>query len=297
MGDLGGLSELEASIPLAEQASEPEFTWCHGNLASVYYSLGELDRSFELLEVALKEAEHFGVQWAALRLETTSMLMRYHQGSWHDFEAFAEARVAEAERSGSKQEEASRRVALASVRRARGDTLAALEETERALELARSTGSTHLLHEALACRARTLLAAGRSKEAGDAANELLGDWSPGRKWATEAWASVDLAPTLAALDRGSDYEAAMGKYQAMSKWVDAGLALARGDLGGAAELYGEIGSKPEEAEARLRLAASLVTAGRRHEADEELAKALAFYRSVDATTRIREAEALLAASA
>ena len=106
-----------------------------------------------------------------------------------------------------------------------------------------------------------------------------------------------LGPTLVALDRGSDFEAAMGRYEAMSKWVDAGLALGRSDLAAAVELSAEIGSKPEEAEARLQLAASLVLAGRRDEADAELAKALAFYRSVDAGARIREAESLLAAPA
>jgi class 3 adenylate cyclase/tetratricopeptide (TPR) repeat protein len=296
MGDLGGLSELEASIPLVEQASEPEFTWCHGNLASVYYVLGELDRAFELFEVSLREAERFGVQWAFLRLETMSVFKRYHEGSWHDFEAFAEARLAEAERSGSKQEEIGRRIARASVRRARGDASAALEDTKRALELARSIGLQYQLHDALACRARTLLAAGRAEEAGDAANELLRGWAPERAWTAAAGTSIDLAPTLAALDRGSEFEAAMGRYETMSKWVDAGLAHARGDLAGAVELYAEIGSKPEEAEARLRLAASLASAGRRHEADGELSKALAFFRMVDATARIHEAQAVLTAS-
>jgi thioredoxin-like negative regulator of GroEL len=182
------------------------------------------------------------------------------------------------------------------VRRARGDASAALEDTERALELARSIGLQYQLYDALACRARTLLAAGRADEAGDAANELLHGWSPQRNWTAAAGASIDLAPTLAALDRGAEFEAAMDRYETMSKWVDAGLALARGDLAGPVELYAETGSKPEEAEARLRLAASLVTAGRRHEADGELSKALAFFRTVGASARIHEAEAVLAAS-
>jgi hypothetical protein len=49
--------------------------------------------------------------------------------------------------------------------------------------------------------------------------------------------------------------------------------------------------------ARLRGAEALVAAGRRADADEQLQRALAFYRSVGATAYIREAEALFAATA
>jgi hypothetical protein len=47
----------------------------------------------------------------------------------------------------------------------------------------------------------------------------------------------------------------------------------------------------------LRAAGKLVAAGRRVEADEQLGRALAFFRSVGATRYIREGEALLAATA
>jgi class 3 adenylate cyclase len=47
----------------------------------------------------------------------------------------------------------------------------------------------------------------------------------------------------------------------------------------------------------LREPSELVSAGRRAEADEQLRRALAFYRLVGATRYVREGEALLAASA
>jgi hypothetical protein len=62
-------------------------------------------------------------------------------------------------------------------------------------------------------------------------------------------------------------------------------------------MLGEMGALPEEAFVRLRSAEALVEAGRRADADVQLDRALAFYRSVDATAYIREAEALFAASA
>jgi hypothetical protein len=48
-----------------------------------------------------------------------------------------------------------------------------------------------------------------------------------------------------------------------------------------------------EARLRLRAGEELIEAGRRAEGEAELAKALAFYRTVDATYFIRRAEALL----
>ena len=52
-----------------------------------------------------------------------------------------------------------------------------------------------------------------------------------------------------------------------------------------------------QAEARLRAAERLVGEGRRAEGDEQVDRALAFYRSVGATYFVRECEALLATPA
>jgi hypothetical protein len=46
----------------------------------------------------------------------------------------------------------------------------------------------------------------------------------------------------------------------------------------------------------LRAAEALVREGRRSEADDELKRSLAFWRSVGATAYVREGEALLAAA-
>jgi hypothetical protein len=80
-------------------------------------------------------------------------------------------------------------------------------------------------------------------------------------------------------------------------WTEEVRAYASGDYAGAAEILRQTGSKPEEAEARLRAAEQLVAEGRRAEADEQLQKALGFYRSVGATAYVQDCESLLAASA
>ena len=80
-------------------------------------------------------------------------------------------------------------------------------------------------------------------------------------------------------------------------WTDATRAYARGEFVIAADALAEIGTKPDEAEARLRAAERLVAEGRRAEADEQAHAALAFYRTVGAAHYVRECEALLAESA
>jgi hypothetical protein len=72
------------------------------------------------------------------------------------------------------------------------------------------------------------------------------------------------------------------------------MALFEGNAMAAARIYAQIGAQPDEAHARLLAAESLLQAGRRDEAETELARALDFYRRVGATRMIREAEALLA---
>jgi anti-sigma-K factor RskA len=79
--------------------------------------------------------------------------------------------------------------------------------------------------------------------------------------------------------------------------AEAFRAVVRAHYERAAELFGEVGWSYWEACARLRAAERLVAGGRRTEADEQLQRSLAFWRSAGATRFIREGEALLAASA
>jgi hypothetical protein len=74
--------------------------------------------------------------------------------------------------------------------------------------------------------------------------------------------------------------------------VDAVRVLAEGDVVGAADLLAGQGDAANAAELRLRAAKQFDDEGRRAERDEQLAKALPFFRSVGATRFIRECERL-----
>jgi hypothetical protein len=91
------------------------------------------------------------------------------------------------------------------------------------------------------------------------------------------WLAADLG-------RGPEAETALAGIRAR-RWAAVAGAVLAGDAATAADLLAEIGHRPAEAYARLRAGGAQVQT------------ALAFYRSVGATRYVREAEALLAASA
>jgi tetratricopeptide (TPR) repeat protein len=176
------------------------------------------------------------------------------------------------------------------VRLARGDTDGALNDIRVMLELAREVKDPQSLHPALSGGARIYANAGRIEEARALAAELVATFRDAPDWflVEAAWVAGELgyADELRRLFEGVSNRTAWGR---------AGLGLLDGDYEAAAEAFDETGDLESEAAARLRAGESLLAEGRRAEADEQLAKALSFFRSVDATRYIREAEALLSA--
>ncbi len=83
--------------------------------------------------------------------------------------------------------------------------------------------------------------------------------------------------------------------QRETPWTEVANAYLRRDFTAAGDLLQRIGSRPDEAEARLQAAQQLVAEGRRP--DEQLHRALELYREMGATHYLRECEALLPASA
>jgi hypothetical protein len=167
----------------------------------------------------------------------------------------------------------------AHIRLARDDLAGAIADGEQAVRAAREWPTWGFLAAALAGFGRVLLAAGRSRDADALVTEVL-------ESGLNPYAWPDLAVSLVALDRGDDITAVTDLSPRRSGWLDAAKAFTAGDYVGAADVYAEIGSLPDEADARLRSGI-----------ESEVGRALEFYRSVGATRYIREGETLLAASA
>jgi hypothetical protein len=143
----------------------------------------------------------------------------------------------------------------------------------------------HLATDPQAFAARALLAADRATEAGKLVEELVAGLSE-RLLAPEL--GVDLAVELVKLG----HPAGTLDGVAPSPWLAAARAFLTGNPTQAAQTYARIGSRPDEAYARLQAARALVAAGQPDQAGAELAKALAFYREVEASAYLDEAATL-----
>jgi tetratricopeptide (TPR) repeat protein len=174
-------------------------------------------------------------------------------------------------------------------RLARGNVEGALDDLRRSLPPARSAGDPQALVPALVLAARVHAEVGRIEEAKRRAREALAE-------APLGWTLLDLAWFAGELDCAEELAAQLARLRMETPWTDATRMILAGDLVAAVEIFREIGSVPEEAYARLRLAEQLVAEGRRAEADEQLRRSLAFWRSVGATRYVRRGEALLAAA-
>jgi hypothetical protein len=143
--------------------------------------------------------------------------------------------------------------------------------------------------------ATVALADGRAADAAELADRIFTPvWIP---WNSQFSDTTELALLLDELGRPADAIVEAAEARPRGPWLQAAAAVARGQRQEGADRLAVLLVRPVEAAVRLRAAERLVADGRRAEADEQLQKALAFYRSVGATRYIREAEALLAATA
>jgi tetratricopeptide (TPR) repeat protein len=219
----------------------------------------------------------------------------FDRGHWHEALHVAEELLAQVE-SGSPHYDASWTYLIrAKARIGRDDVPGALADADRSLELARGIKDPQILLPTLAACAHIWCESGESERASALADEFLAALKTRRRVASAMTALHVLAWTLAALRRGEELIDVLPKSDV--PWVQAAAAFASGDLRRAADICGLMGAATEEARDRLWLAETLIEQGSRAEAEVELQRVLAFYRSVGATRYIREAEGLLAASA
>jgi hypothetical protein len=181
------------------------------------------------------------------------------------------------------------------IRLGRGDAKSAVADVDRGLALARRAKDPQILYQMIAGAAHVLYETGDVAQAVALAEEFADAIKAGEGLGFSVVSVHRLAWTLSAAGRGAELAGALEPYS--EPWAGAGVAFARGDPARAAAICAEIGGLTQEAYARLAAARLLVEHGRRAEADEQLNRALAFYRSVGASWYVRQGEALLAASA
>jgi class 3 adenylate cyclase/tetratricopeptide (TPR) repeat protein len=286
IGDPGGLVDLEQSIAIAVELNSLEAVRGYVNLGTTLAELGELDRAFELYERGRRAAEGFGDRDRMRWFEAERLYELYWRGSWDEAVRGADELVAD-EETTSLHTLHDCRMIRGSVRLARGDTAGALEDAEWALQFARGADYPEALFPALAFDARARLAVGQEEEAGALVGELLERWAGAEGTAASFW-TADLARVLWLLERGEELRPAAARVRARTRWLEAAECFAAGELERAADLYAEIGTRPDEAFARI-CAGGRGAAANRREDGGQLQRALAFYDEVGATAVIEQA--------
>ena len=125
--------------------------------------------------------------------------------------------------------------------------------------------------------------------------------TPSRRYALDTrrppppWSCIHFAWAAREVGYADELDQQLACQKRQSKWTVATRAVVRGEYAGAAEMLAQIQTRLHEAYARLRAEEKRVMECRRPEADEQLDKALAFFRYVGAARYIAEAEALVSA--
>jgi hypothetical protein len=292
-GDPAGREDLQLSIDIAERIDSSLSSLHCGMLADLECGLGNLARCFELQEQARGHAQRFGhashIQW--FRAERVAEC--YWTGLWDEALSTADEIAGEGEAGSRHFMEGYCRVMRGRIRLARNDIEGALSDAAEALAQARVSNEPQMLYPALAFCARALAAAGDEKEASRQADELLAEWgSKQNQFPASSWV-VDLAYALELLGRQAELpDAAM---DGTSSWLVAASAFARGEFDVASECFAAIGSRPDEALARLRAAQMFAESGSDTDAFDQLEQAVVFFREVDGAAYLSSVENLLAA--
>jgi hypothetical protein len=294
-GDPGGVEDLELALKIAVERNLPQAATAYGNLAAGVIPLGDLARGFRLQASGAEAAERFGLRSTLSWLRSERILQDYWQGRWQQALAGAEQRLAESAGGAPTDADILCRFARGWIRLARRDLPGALEDAGAAVDLGRSTGFVDLA-PALALQAHVLLASGRLEEADASAAELLGMLAVrGALPTAPDWAGP-LAFVLHTRGRGHALAGLLARAPASTPWLQAAAAIAAGDFERSADVYAEIGSRPDEAFSRLQAARQLLGGGRRADASAQLYRAVAFHREVQAGAYLHEAEALAAST-
>ncbi|HEX7270215.1 MAG TPA: hypothetical protein VF256_22705, partial [Streptosporangiaceae bacterium] len=295
-GDPQGTADVERGLEIALAGNFPTAAVRgYSNLSHTAESVaGDLAEGLRLALEAEKLAQRIGTK-AMLRWTGGALIgLWFELGNWDQCARAADEFLAESASLGPHYFDTYIRCSRSWMRLARDDVEAALEDQAELLISARQAKDPQVLKPALAVSAYLLAAADRAEEGRRILEELFAAGTADLSNLFESFTDGVLAAEI--LGRRDEARRWLENAQ-NSPWFDAARDLIDQKFARAAESLDSMGAARSGALARLRAAQELAKAGRRAEADDQLRRALNFFRSVGATRFIREGEALLAASA
>ena len=291
LGDDDGRRDLERALESGVAARSPDAGRAAHNLGVGLFLRGDIARFRELQAEGLTYDERFGNPGLARFSRGGLTGTAYFVGDWVEAQRAADAFLAECEVAPHYMEPQTRAF-RALIRLARDDVDGAMADIERTIALLESQTDPQA-RSSLAVAAVMFVELGDPRALPTALEVLeirfIGQPEP---FSIAFLPMFDLPSQIR--ERLAEV---LAEPEAGTSWLDAARGAFEGRFAEAADLFGRMPLRPAEAHARVRAAEQLVAAGRRAEADEQLQRALAFWRSVGATRYIRQAEKLLAATA
>jgi hypothetical protein len=290
LGNEAGTDEIEQGLAAAIRIGDTFAAARAGqNLAEMHYDAGDISRGRALAEDALRAAERLGGDH--LRFQQAIMAwFAFDEGQWAEALEIADRFISESQRAPHTLEPEMHWL-RATIRLARDMVDEAVDDLRRAVEAGRRAKDPQSLLPALSMAIRGLAEAGRLEEARDLAAEFVA--SPDAAEGS-SYTYVNFAWVAGQLGFADEMRSLLQRHRRSTKWIAATRAMVDERFEDAAEVFAEMGTRPFEADARLKAAEQLLARGQLVEADRHLEQALAFYRSVGATRYLREGEALLA---
>ena len=278
------------------QRAEDQSAWLVAtilvNLAVAAFFAGDVREEDALFAEAYETAERFGDVDSMRFSRGDRIWTRWALGYWDEATALADTFIAECSSDPHYLEGAVREV-RGWIRAGRGDEQGALEDVERALELARGIGDPQAVVPTTLHCCQHYAWLGRVTEARALADEAFELIRAHPDSAASLGILTPVAPRLGIEEQLRE----LLESAPDGPWTRATREAAAGDHAAAADLFAEMGGRPMEAMHRFVAAEALIASGRRVEGEVQLALVLDFYRSVGATAYLERGKALLAASA
>jgi hypothetical protein len=288
MGDERALADMDEVIELCARRNEiAELLRALNNRTAMLILHGDLEKTREGEAETLRLARHYGQLGQVRFIEGgASAGNRFHAGEWDDASARADKVIASVEQGGRVYQAAAMWAFRGVIRLARGDEQGAESDAEQAVERARPIGDAQALNPELAIAAFIFVSVGNRQRADETVTEALDSMRQLRHLGFAVMEVPLLAWAALQLGREAEVAEVLDREAFKSRWLRAAVAVTARDFRAAADTMADGGFRSYEAFFRLQ-----------SRTEEDLRRALAFYRSVGATRYVSEGEALLAATA
>ena len=288
-GEADGIADLERSVELARGSNAGALARVVNSLAVAYQVVGDLELAYRTRLESLRSAERSAPSPCSAGSRecsptiTTAAASGTRRFRWQTIFSAASKRVRRRSPRGRPTRSGRRCDSLGATSRA------PIADADAALASGREIDEVQAVCFALAAGAHVFAVAGEPSRATELAGELLDSLRGG---VGMQFAIINL-PLLAAAARrlglGDELRAALDGHTRLAV-ARLRARLPRRGLRHRSRHPRADRSEARRAEARLRAAEQLVAEGRASEADAQLERALAFYRSVRATAAVRELE-------